>query len=308
MAMRPWLFENLESNGVGFATNGLSRWEVRRYRAAFGLFLLLELITILVQLVVLDYLSRGATSSHPTMPSFPVMMLIFVGPNALVVILCLYVIGSTRGAVREAARRGGYACPGCLYDLSADRVERCPECGQHVEYDMLPTLWTRKVRRRFLWSRETRFDETGFDSAGRSRYEGRARRLAMWMSLLVPLGAFGPMMIVQHGMPGLKSGWSMGFTLMVEILASVLGLVVFAGPLFFLLNRRMKRLRRALEVSGGMACPECLCDLSDGPVERCPDCGQAVDYATLGRMWSVKMKMLGIEQGSGRDDHAGGCG
>ena len=296
MGWRPWIFEKVGSNGVGFTSNGFSRWEVRRYRAAMGLILLLELVAITVQLGSLGFMSSRATSAHPMMPSFGVMMLIFLGPNALIAVVCLYLIASTRGAVREAARKGGYACPGCLYDLSADRVDRCPECGQHVEYDMLPTLWTRKVRGRFFGSGGTRFDETGFDQSGRSRYEYRAGRLLILLSLMIPLGLFGPMMALQYRVPGLTKNWSPGFTLLMELLVSLLGLAVFAGPLFFLLNRRLKRLRRALSGSGGRACPACLYDLSTGATDQCPECGQRVDPETLGRMWSVKMKMLGIEK------------
>jgi len=298
MGWRPWFFENLKKNGVGFSSNGASRWEWRRHRVAFASLIGLMLSGLVVQLVTLELITPPAVpnSGQPIRtPSYWPMVTAFVFVPYVLPVVVFFGLMAGIGRARNAAKAaGGYACPNCLHDLSAVPVERCPECGQRIVHGALPTLWTRKVRRRFFASRETRFDETGFDGQGLSRYEAKGREMGGLVAVLVPLGAFVPIVGVEYAAEhtGIDVAWAQGWAASFALPAA--GLLIFAGPLLAYLLWRGLRLRRALRASDGVACPRCLRDLSRAETEACPGCGQRVLREELKRAWRVRMMAMGM--------------
>jgi hypothetical protein len=218
---------------------------------------------------------------------------IIIGASAIPLIGGAWVGCSCSGEARRRERAAsdaasGHACPSCLYDLSAERVERCSECGQRVIYEALPVLWAGASWRR-AWS--GRVDgATGFSASGLSVFEARARRWGLVLSLLIPLVFFVPWQAVFHGASGLTLGARVGWGALATLVAALAVLV----PVFVLLIRKKKHLERALRATGGLSCPACLADLSGGAVGACPECGQRVEYATLQNSWRVRMRVLGI--------------
>lgn len=303
MGWRPWIFERVEKNGVGFTSNGASRWEWRRFRLAFFLMLGLSLLGFVVMQAGIRWVARtSAALPSGGMPSMWPTMLVVVGPSVVAPAVFLLMLFSSGRAKKSAESVGGYACPNCLHDLSAAPVERCSECGQRVVYDALPTLWTRKVKRRFFGSSETRFDETGFDERGLSRFESRTRAAGMLVAVLVPLGAFGPSAVVDYLSmnTAIEAGWIGGPWR--GSLLGLLGILVCVGPLMVFSVRRTKQLRRSLAMSGGVSCPRCLADLSGSAEGPCSWCGQRVARDGMKRLWRVRMMTLGMDV-----DQAEGC-
>jgi len=230
--------------------------------------------------------SGVAINPIPTWPIISMSVLLIVVVLGGVV----YTVFIQRHAKKTAASCSGFACPRCLYDLSADETDRCSECGQRVVHAALPLLW-------MMGKKEDgcgEFEETGFDKNGRSRVEIRWGRLGMVLWLLFFVGIFFPQWVK------LPSGWFggnrflSGFLSSAIVMGGLLVIVIFFG----LRSRRL--LGDALWASGGMACPKCLHDLSGVEVSRCPECGQIVDYATLGKKWAVRMKVMRLGPGSGR--------
>jgi predicted RNA-binding Zn-ribbon protein involved in translation (DUF1610 family) len=267
--------------GVGFNPGGVSRWMRRRHRwgVAFAAGSCFAGIACIMVGLVLS--SRGGPMLQTIIigASLP-----FLGGLGSVVVL----VGSRRRERAASEAASGQACPSCLYDLSAERVERCSECGQRVIYEALPVLWAGASWRR-AWS--GRVDgATGFSASGLSVFEARARRWGLVLSLLIPLVFFVPWQAVFHGASGLTLGARVGWGALATLVAALAVLV----PVFVLLIRKKKHLERALRATGGLSCPACLADLSGGAVGACPECGQRVEYATLQNSWRVRMRVLGI--------------
>ena len=70
------------------------------------------------------------------------------------------------------------------------------------------------------------------------------------------------------------------------IVLSVGNLLFGVGVVFFVLIARRHAKRVSVDADG-YACPNCLYDLSSGPVDRCTECGQRVVYAALPTLWGV---------------------
>jgi hypothetical protein len=275
---------------VGFNPGGVSRWMRRRHRWA-GVFIGVFCVAGFGCFVAL-FVSIGRGGA--------VLSLAIGGASLPVLggVLAMVALTRARRQERSAADAAcGYACPNCLYDLSAERVERCSECGQRVIYDGLPVLWEGASWRR-AWS-DPVDKSTGFSRAGLSAWEVVMRRWSRALSLLIPVVCFAPWQTVFHGLGSLAVGVRTG----LGGVATVVAMVVLLGPVFVLMFRKKKQLERALRASGGLACPACLHDLSGASVERCPACGQRVEYATLARSWRVRMRVLGIPgpEGGGED-------
>lgn len=295
MGWRPWIFRK---DDVGVLPNGMSRWLARRQFAAFGV-----MISVAIGMTLVSYLNvaSGPTPMPlPTPTQVPVgavpvtgvtpfwLMMAAPGVTILVSMFGLaYMFIAHRRAKRVVAETGGLLCPSCLYDLSGGAVEWCSECGQRVEYDALPGLWIQNTSVRGSMGGTA---QTGFNKAGLSGYEVRARLWGFLLAVLVPLASFVPMQFFTFG----SSGGSMPVRVLGSIGVPVLLMVVVLGPFLLFINRKFQRLKRALRESGGVACPRCLHDLSGAEVDRCPECEQRVDYATLGRLWAVRMKVLRI--------------
>ena len=187
---------------------------------------------------------------------------------------------------------GGYACPNCLFDLSGNAVERCGECGQHVMHSALPELWAKQ--RNWRGTKKKEFGLTGFDTRGLSWFEARLRRYQVLVGFVFIIPIFGSQYLVEYleaVLGGSYSSWI--FPIFIVCL------IVIAGPYVMFLLKKSARLKGSLRESGGMSCPRCLHDLSGAEVDRCPECEQFVEYATLGQKWAVRMKVLKIEPGGG---------
>lgn len=286
MGWRPWIFRK---DDVGVLPNGMSRWLARRMLSAFGVLFVVALGTSAVLgwhvMAPRASTAAGAVPAAGPLPMWVVMSLPIV--TLLVGVVCMVVaFGAQRRAKRVVAAAGGYVCPTCLYDLSARAVDRCSECGQCVQHEALPNLWAQSTSIRASVAGGAA--ETGFNHAGLSVYEVRARRWGMVLPLLVPLASFGPGMFIEFD----SDGGPVSERMLSSMLIPIASLVVFVGPVLVLLATRLRRLKRVLRVSGGVACPRCLADLSGGEVSRCPACEQAVDYGSLGKIWAVRMKVL----------------
>ncbi len=271
-------------DGIGFVPNGLSRWMARRQRVFIAMLFVSGLLGLIVLGGTIVGLLSGSGGTGRIVWMFVAPMISLMGAG-FASVLWMRATHRQRRAVEEAS---GHACPNCLYDLSADAVSRCPECGQRVEYDALPVLWAGTRVRGGLGSGVD--PETGFGDAGLSAWEIAMRRWGWALALLIPVVSFGPWQLVFHGLGSRSLGARAG----LGALATVVAMVALLGPVFVLLFRKKKLLERVLRATGGLACPACLHDLSGASVGACPECGQRVDYAMLAPSWRVRMRVLGI--------------
>jgi hypothetical protein len=218
---------------VGFNPGGVSRWMRRRHRWA-GVFIGVFCVAGFGCFVAL-FVSIGRGGA--------VLSLAIGGASLPVLggVLAMVALTRARRQERSAADAAcGYACPNCLYDLSAERVERCSECGQRVIYDGLPVLWEGASWRR-AWS-DPVDKSTGFSRAGLSAWEVVMRRWSRALSLLIPVVCFAPWQTVFHGLGSLAVGVRTG----LGGVATVVAMVVLLGPVFVLMFRKKKQLERAL--------------------------------------------------------------
>ena len=208
----------------------------------------------------------------------------------MVIFLGIGIVGSwtiARGRRRVLAM-GGYACPNCLFDLSGDAVERCGECGQHVMHSALPELWAKQ--RNFRRPGKKEYLRMGFDKRGLSSFEAGLRQNQLLVGIVIIIPWIGSQFLAEYletAVGGSSSSW------MIPVF--IVGLIVIVGPYGVFLWKKTARLKGSLRESGGMSCPRCLHDLSGAEVDRCPECEQMVEYATLGQKWAVRMKVLKIE-------------
>lgn len=290
----------MRDDDVGFVPGGVSRWLAWRVLCFSVVVIVTSAVCVGILLWMLLAYQTPATSGQGGGGSISLWPILSVSGSMIVMTLfgMLYLFGVHRHAKKTAARCSGFACPRCLYDLSADETDRCPECGQRVVHAALPSLWMMGKKE----EGDGEFDATGFDSLGRSRAEVRYGRVGMLFAVLIPAVGFLPQS-VQH-FP-FASGWSVGNRFLVSLLPGIflMGVLVIAMIVYGL--RVKRRFRDALWASGGIACPRCLHDLSGAEVDRCPECEQMVDYSTLGRKWAVRMKVLKIEPSEGGGDDGG---
>ena len=165
--------------GVGFTSGGVSRWMRRRQ----GWLAAVVVVACIAGLAVF-------VAGFVVPGSAWVMRAVFFGGVLIPVLIgaaSFAVLARARGRERAAAASAsGYACPNCLYDLSAEPVERCSECGQRVIYEGLPVLWENASWR---WMARGRVDgNTGFSATGLSVFEVRAQRWALSLSLRLVIG------------------------------------------------------------------------------------------------------------------------